>query len=40
MHSDKEVIEKAKEDWKAQRFPKVPGETEWVPLPEYRLKKK
>lgn len=40
VHSNKEVIEKAKEDWKAQRFPKVPGETEWVPLPEYKLKKK
>lgn len=40
VHSDKEMIEKAKEDWKAQRFPKVPGETEFVPLPEYRLKKK
>lgn len=40
VHSDKEVIEKAKEDWKAQRFPKVPGETEWVPMPEYRLKKR
>ena len=40
VHSDKEVIEKAKEGWKAQRFPKVPGETEWVPLPEYRPKKR
>lgn len=40
VHSDKEVIEKAKEDWKAQHFPKVPGETEWVPMPEYKLKKR
>jgi hypothetical protein len=40
VHSDKAMIEKAKEDWKAQRFPKVPGETEWVPLPEHTLKKK
>ena len=39
VHSDKAMIEKAKEDWKAQRFPKVPGETEFVPLPEYRSKK-
>ncbi|MDN3723585.1 pirin family protein [Aequorivita sp. SDUM287046] len=31
--SEKETIEKAREDWKAQRFPKVPGETEFVPLP-------
>ncbi len=40
VHSDKEVIEKAKADWKSQRFPKVPGETEFVPLPDYRLKKR
>lgn len=40
VHSDKEVIEKAKEDWKAQRFPKVPGEKECVPMPEYKLKKR
>lgn len=32
--SEKEIIEKAREDWKAQRFPKVPGETEFVPLPD------
>ncbi len=31
--SEKETIDKAREDWKAQRFPKVPGETEFVPLP-------
>ncbi|PHR12664.1 MAG: hypothetical protein COA40_07135 [Aequorivita sp.] len=31
--SDKAIIEKAREDWKEQRFPKVPGETEFVPLP-------
>ena len=31
--SEKEIIEKAREDWKAQRFPKVPGETDFVPLP-------
>ncbi|MCP9200805.1 pirin family protein [Gramella sp. GC03-9] len=31
--SDKTIIEKAREDWKNQRFPKVPGETEFVPLP-------
>jgi len=40
VHSDKTMIEKAKEDWKAQRFPKVAGETEFVPLPDYSLKKK
>jgi hypothetical protein len=31
--TDKAIIEKAREDWKAQLFPKVPGETEFVPLP-------
>ncbi len=31
--SDKAIIEKAREDWKAQRFPKIPGETDFVPLP-------
>lgn len=39
VNSDKEIIEKAKEDWKAQRFPKVPQETEFVPLPEPPFKK-
>lgn len=39
VNSDKEIIEKAKEDWKAQRFPKVPRETEFVPLPEPPFKK-
>lgn len=34
VNSSKERIEKAKEDWTAQRFPKIPGETEFVPLPE------
>lgn len=33
VSSDKELIEQAKTDWKEQRFPKVPGETEFVPLP-------
>jgi redox-sensitive bicupin YhaK (pirin superfamily) len=32
--STKELIEKAKEKWLAQTFNKVPGETEFVPLPE------
>ena len=30
----KELIENAKEKWLAQKFEKVPGETEFVPLPE------
>jgi redox-sensitive bicupin YhaK (pirin superfamily) len=29
-----ERIEQAKEDWQAGRFAKVPGETEFIPLPE------
>jgi len=29
----KELIEKAKQDWQEGRFPKVPGETEFIPLP-------
>jgi redox-sensitive bicupin YhaK (pirin superfamily) len=32
--SSTERIEQAKEDWKAQAFPKVPGESEFIPLPE------
>ena len=31
--SRKELIERAKRDWQAGRFPKVPGETEFIPLP-------
>ena len=31
--SDKSTIEKARDDWKNGKFPKVPGETEFVPLP-------
>jgi redox-sensitive bicupin YhaK (pirin superfamily) len=34
VSSSKERIEQAKADWKAQRFPKVPGETTFVPYPE------
>lgn len=34
VHTDKERIEKAKEDWTERRFPVVPGdEAEWIPLP-------
>jgi len=29
----KDLIEKAKADWRAGRFPKIPGETEFIPLP-------
>lgn len=33
VSSRKELIEKAKSDWKNGRFPSVPGETEFIPLP-------
>ncbi len=32
--SEKETIEKARKDWKAQRFPKVPGETGYATMPD------
>lgn len=32
--SRKELIVQAAADWEAGRFAKVPGETEWIPLPE------
>jgi hypothetical protein len=34
VSSSPERIEQAKADWAAGRFPKVPGETEFIPLPE------
>jgi redox-sensitive bicupin YhaK (pirin superfamily) len=33
VSSSKERITQAANDWEAMRFPKVPGETEWIPLP-------
>jgi len=36
VSTSKERIAKAKDDWKHQRFPKVPGETEFVPYPELK----
>ena len=32
--SSKERIEAAKQRWREQRFPAIPGETEFIPLPE------
>jgi len=32
--STRERIERASQDWAARRFPPVPGETEFIPLPE------
>lgn len=40
VSSSKERIEQAKADWEADRFPRVPGETERVPLPVSQLKAK
>ncbi|HJV25260.1 MAG TPA: pirin family protein [Aromatoleum sp.] len=34
VSSSRERIEQAKEDWRAERFAPVPGETERIPLPE------
>lgn len=34
VSSDRERIEAAKAEWKAGRFPAVPAETEFIPLPE------
>ena len=35
VSSSQERIEAAKRDWKEGRFPPVPGETEFIPLPEH-----
>ncbi len=35
VSSRRERIEQAKEDWKTGRFGPVPGETEFIPLPEH-----
>jgi len=34
VSSSADLIEQAKADWKAQRFGKVPGETEFIPMPD------
>jgi hypothetical protein len=34
VSSSTERIEQAKADWRAGRFPAVPGESEFIPLPE------
>jgi len=34
VSSRKDLIEQAKRDWREQKFPEVPGETEFIPLPE------
>lgn len=37
VSSDKQLINQAKKNWKEQTFPKIEGETEFIPLPEYPL---
>lgn len=34
VSSSKERLRSAADDWRAQRFPRVPGETAFIPLPE------
>lgn len=34
VSSERATIEEAKENWKLQKFPKVPGEKDFVPLPK------
>ncbi|MGH6870290.1 MAG: pirin family protein [Rhizomicrobium sp.] len=34
VSSSRERMEQAKADWKDGRFPRIPGETEFIPLPE------
>lgn len=34
VSSRQDRIEQARDDWRHQRFPTVPGESEWIPLPE------
>ena len=34
VSSSKERIEQAKQDWKTGRFAPVPGEHEFIPMPE------
>ena len=37
VSSSKERLSKAKEDWINQKFPKIPGESDFVPYPERKL---
>jgi redox-sensitive bicupin YhaK (pirin superfamily) len=39
VSTDLELIEQAKENWKQQKFEKIKGETEFVPLPVYPKQK-
>jgi redox-sensitive bicupin YhaK (pirin superfamily) len=37
VSSHKERLLQARDDWMAQRFPTVPGETECIPYPEVKV---
>jgi redox-sensitive bicupin YhaK (pirin superfamily) len=37
VSSSKERLKQAKVDWIAQRFPKIEGETDFVPYPERKI---
>ena len=34
VHSDPKRIEQAKDDWRERRFAEVPGDDEFIPLPD------
>ncbi|MEM9398354.1 MAG: pirin-like C-terminal cupin domain-containing protein, partial [Pseudomonadota bacterium] len=34
VSNSKSRIEQAKADWREQRFPQVPGDDEFIPLPD------
>ena len=38
VSTSRERIEQARNDWEAQRFPKIEGETEFVPLPPAKIR--
>lgn len=38
VSSDQERLDASKQRWKNQEFPKIPGETDFVPLPEPKIK--
>lgn len=37
VSSRRERLQQAREDWQAQRFPTIPGETDFVPYPERKV---
>jgi redox-sensitive bicupin YhaK (pirin superfamily) len=38
VSSDKEVLRQARQDWIDKKFPNVPGETDFVPYPQFKTK--